>query len=100
MTTKLKTINLTKQDKELIELAKSLVGPVKVPGGIVKEVGCALLTKKRKIYSGVSLHLSCGIGFCGEHSAIAEMISHSDETEINTWLMEIKSYIRAEDAEN
>ncbi|MFA5024445.1 MAG: cytidine deaminase [Patescibacteria group bacterium] len=75
-------VKLTKEDKKLIKLAKSLVKPTKVPGGAVKEVGYALLTKKGQVYSGVSLHLSCGIGFCAEHSAVANMISGSNETEI------------------
>jgi len=75
-------MKLTKEDKELIKRAKILVGQKKVTGGIVKEVGSALLTKGGKIFTGVSLDLWCGIGFCAEHSAIANMISHSDETEI------------------
>lgn len=84
MAIQFKMTNLTDHDKELIEKAKSLVKPTDVPGGVVKEVGCVLVTKGGNIYTGVSLHLCCGIGFCGEHSAIAEMVSHSDETEIDT----------------
>jgi len=84
MTETFATTELTTEDIKLIETAKSLVGPSEVPGGMIKEVGCALVTKKGSIYTGVSLHLCCGIGFCGEHSAIADMVSHSDETEINT----------------
>ena len=30
------------------------------------------------------MDLWCGIGFCAEHSAIANMISHSNETQIKT----------------
>ena len=75
---------LTEKDKELIERAKVLAKPKKVSGGIVKEVGCALLTKKGEIFTGACLDLWCGIGFCAEHSAIANMISHSNETEIKT----------------
>jgi cytidine deaminase len=77
-------MKLNKKDKELIEKSKSLVGKKKVSGGFVKEVGSALLTKKGKIFTGVSLDLWCGIGFCAEHSAIANMISHSNETEIKS----------------
>jgi len=39
---------------------------------------------KKGIYTGVSINLCCGIGFCAEHSAVADMLSHSDETEIKT----------------
>ena len=77
-------MKLTKEDKELIEKAKVLVGKKKVSGGVVKEVSSALRTKNSKIFTGVSLDLWCGIGFCAEHSAISNMVSHSDETEIKT----------------
>lgn len=38
------------------------------------EVGAALLTEGGNIYTGVSVHLACGIGFCAEHAAVAEML--------------------------
>lgn len=41
-------------------------------------VGAALLTKKGNIYTGICLDLACGIGFCAEHSAIAEMLKHRE----------------------
>ena len=41
-------------------------------------VGCALLTKKGKVYTGVSIDACCGIGFCAEHSAIAEMVKNGE----------------------
>lgn len=53
-------------------------------GGVVKEVGCALVTEKGKIFSGVSLNLACGIGFCAEHTAISQMITQTDEMYIKT----------------
>lgn len=37
-------------------------------------VGCALLTDKGNVYTGVSINAKCGIGFCAEHAAIADMI--------------------------
>jgi cytidine deaminase len=77
-------MELTRKDKELIEKAERLVGEKKVSGGVVKEVGSALLTKNGEIFTGANLDLWCGIGFCAEHSAIAHMISHSDETQITS----------------
>ena len=77
-------MKLTDKDKELVAKAKVLTGEKKVSGGVVKEVGAALLTRKGEVFTGVSLHLSCGIGFCAEHSAIAAMVSQSDETRIDT----------------
>lgn len=75
-------MSLNNKEKELILLARSLAKAKKIPGGELKGVGCALITKKGKTFTGVSIDLPCGIGFCAEHSAISNMISHSDETEI------------------
>lgn len=75
---------ITKEDKQLIERAKALVGATDIRGGAVKEVGCMLVTEKGKIFSGVSLDLVCGIGFCAEHTAISQMITQTNETHINT----------------
>lgn len=44
-------------------------------------VACALLTDKGNIYTGISINAKCGIGFCAEHSAIADMLK-SDESRI------------------
>ena len=77
-------MKLTKEDRELIEKAREIPKRKKVPGGIIREVGCALITKNNNVFKGASLHLYCGIGFCAEHSAIANMVSHSDNTEIKT----------------
>ncbi len=77
-------MKLTKEDIRLIERAKELHGERKVSGGFLNEVGAALKTKEGEIFTGASMDLACGIGFCAEHSAIANMISHSKETEIDT----------------
>jgi len=75
---------ITKKNKKLIEKAKALVAAKDIRGGIVKEVGCVLVTEKGKIFSGVSLDLVCGIGFCAEHTAVSQMITQTDETHIKT----------------
>jgi len=75
---------LSIQDYNLAKIAKSLVSVKKVPGGVLREVGCALITKKGRVFTGASLDLACGLGFCAESSAISNMISHSNETEIKT----------------
>jgi cytidine deaminase len=41
-------------------------------------VGAALLTKDGNVYTGICIDCSCGIGFCAEHSAIAEMLKHKE----------------------
>lgn len=45
-------------------------------------VGAALLTKQGNIYTGVCIDCACSLGFCAEHSAIAEMLKHR-ESEIS-----------------
>lgn len=37
-------------------------------------VAAALVTASGRIYTGINLDLACGIGFCAEHSAVAEML--------------------------
>jgi len=44
-------------------------------------VSAALITAQGNIYTGICVDLACGIGFCAEHSAVAEMLK-SRETEI------------------
>lgn len=41
-------------------------------------VGSALITKAGNIYKGVSIDAACGVGFCGEHSAIAQMLTNNE----------------------
>jgi cytidine deaminase len=41
-------------------------------------VGSAILTKGGNVYTGVNIDASCGIGFCAEHSAIADMLKHRE----------------------
>lgn len=37
-----------------------------------------MLTDKGNIYTGVAITCACNIGFCAEHSAIAEMLKHRE----------------------
>jgi cytidine deaminase len=41
-------------------------------------VGAALLTAGGNVYVGVSIDAACGIGFCAEHGAIAQMITRGE----------------------
>jgi cytidine deaminase len=41
-------------------------------------VGAAVLAASGAIYTGCSVDLRCGIGFCAEHSAVAEMLKHHE----------------------
>jgi cytidine deaminase len=41
----------------------------------VGTVACAVLTDRGNVYTGVSIYVPAGMGFCAEHSAIATMIT-------------------------
>ncbi len=71
-------------NEELINKAKSVAITKSVAEEtVVGEVGAALITDKGNVYIGVSIHAPSGLGFCGEASAIAAMVT-SGENRINT----------------
>jgi cytidine deaminase len=41
-------------------------------------VGAALVTKQGNVFTGINIELFCGIGFCAEHSAVAEMVKNGE----------------------
>lgn len=69
----------------LIERAGKLVRPITLskPDLDAATVGCALVAENGSVYEGVCIHLSCGLGFCAEAAAIANMIK-GGETRIRT----------------
>jgi len=78
----MKTYKLTKEDKELIEIA----GEISKKSRKIQnsgETGSALLSKSGKIHKGISLNIYCGIGTCGEHGAICSLMV-DDSNEIDT----------------
>jgi cytidine deaminase len=65
--------------QDLIKEAYSVTGKYKPSNQCVSgAVGAALLTKDGNVYTGVCIDCACGIGFCAEHSAIAEMLKHKE----------------------
>ena len=67
----------------LIETARKTVGKYQLSNAEFSAgtVGAALLTSKGNVYTGINIEVACGIGFCAEHSAIAEMLKNR-ETQI------------------
>ena len=67
----------------LIQLAREVVNPLPLsePEFSAGTVGCALLAQSGKIFTGICIDLACGLGFCAEHAAIAEMLK-ARETQI------------------
>ena len=41
-------------------------------------VGAALITDQGNVFTGINVSLLCGIGFCAEHSAVAEMVKNGE----------------------
>ena len=64
---------------KLIEAAGSVCGHFALrdefsAGG----VGAAILTADGNVYSGICIDLGCGLGFCAEVAAIAEMLKNRE----------------------
>jgi cytidine deaminase len=41
-------------------------------------VGAAVRGRSGRIYTGICVDVACGLGFCAEHAAIAEMLKHRE----------------------
>ncbi len=42
------------------------------------EVSAAILTTRGNIYVGINIDAACGIGFCAEHGAVAQMVTRGE----------------------
>ncbi len=73
------------EHRELIEAARPLVRNMTLgrPDWDAATVAAAIRSESGRIYTGVCIHLSCGLGSCAEHAAAAEMIK-GGETRIET----------------
>lgn len=60
----------------LVAAARAQVGMFALakPSLRAAEVGAALLTEGGNVFTGINLDLACGIGFCAEHAAVADML--------------------------
>ena len=68
---------------ELIDAARALLGEFTLSSEYFRagNVASALVSKKGNLYTGICIEVACGIGFCAEHAAIAELLKNR-ETEI------------------
>ncbi|QJE96813.1 cytidine deaminase family protein [Luteolibacter luteus] len=71
------------EHQQLIDAARPLVRNLSLgrPDWDAASVAAAIRTPAGNIYTGICIHLSCGLGFCAEHAASAEMIK-AGETQI------------------
>ncbi len=66
--------------RDLIEAARKVQGQFRL-GGEHFSAGCvaaALRTEAGNVYTGICIDLACGVGFCAEHSAVAEMLKNRE----------------------
>ncbi len=63
-------------DAALIDRARQLVRPMRLArtGMDAATVGCVLVAENGMAYDGVCIHLACGLGFCAEAAAMANMV--------------------------
>ena len=65
--------------KELYAAAKRALRPVCLKGeGEAGHVACAIETVSGQLYTGVCIDLPCGLGFCAEQAAAAEMLKNGE----------------------
>lgn len=69
-------------DSDLIAAAESVLGAFRLREDFsAGTVGAAVRTTEGNIYTGICIDLACGLGFCAEVAAVAEMLKHR-ETQI------------------
>lgn len=70
---------MTPDLEELVDAATALQGKFALEDDFTAgAVAAALRTKSGHVYTGICLDLACGIGFCAEHAAAAEMLKHRE----------------------
>lgn len=71
-------------DSELIAAARAVVGEMKLgKGASAGSVGAAIRTIKGDVFTGICIDLECGLGFCAEVAAIAQMLAQR-QSQIDT----------------
>lgn len=64
----------------LLVAARALVGEFSLikPSITAAGVAAALESASGRVFTGINLDLACGIGFCAEHAAVAEMLKQRE----------------------
>ena len=67
----------------LIKEAQNVLGEFKLSSEDYSagSVAAALLSTEGNLYTGINIDVDCGIGFCAEHAAVAQMLKNR-ETQI------------------
>ena len=68
---------ISSEFRELIAAARQVQGKFTLGEDFsAGSVGAAVRSRSGQVYTGICLDLACGIGFCAEHAAVAEMLKH------------------------
>ena len=68
---------------QLIDAAKEVCGEFSLREDFsAGSVSAAIRTAQGNVYTGICIDLACGLGFCAEVAAVAEMLKHR-ETQIS-----------------
>jgi len=63
----------------LIDAARSVCGEFRIRRKFsAGSVGAAIRTAGGNVYTGICIDLACGLGFCAEVAAVAEMLKHRE----------------------
>ncbi|MFC1601442.1 cytidine deaminase [Candidatus Sumerlaeota bacterium] len=70
---------MVNEQTQLIEAAKAVCRELELSDEFSSgSVGAAIFTAAGSVYTGVCIDLSCGLGFCAEAAAVAEMLKHRE----------------------
>jgi cytidine deaminase len=63
------------RERELVAAARALAGEFRTSDDCAAGgVAAALLSAAGNVYTGVCVDTACGMGFCAEHAAVAELL--------------------------
>lgn len=65
-------------NEKLIKIASELINYKEFGNSSMGSVACALVSEDGNMYTGVCIDTSSGMGFCAEHTAISQMITHGE----------------------
>jgi cytidine deaminase len=65
--------------RELIAAARRVQGEFSLGGDFsAGGVGAAVRSRTGRVYTGLCVDLACGLGFCAEQAAVADMLRHRE----------------------
>jgi cytidine deaminase len=71
--------DMDKTTEQLVAAARSVCGEFQLAEHFsAGAVGAAILTAEGNTYTGICIDLACGLGFCAEVAAVAEMLKHRE----------------------